>query len=55
LRTTEPKNGTQLALVPLRNSLASTGLFYQEESGAFVNYLEDAEGAAVWETGKWIF
>lgn len=51
LRTTEARNGTQLALVPMRNSLASTGLFYQEESGRYVNYKQDSEKGTmtVWE------
>jgi hypothetical protein len=53
LRTTEARNGTQLAMVPMQNSLASTGLFYQEENGRYVNYKEDfGEGTTVWENGK---
>lgn len=49
LTTSAATNGTPLAIVPLRNNLSSTGLFYREESGRCVNYKEDNGDAwGVW-------
>ncbi|KAF2474827.1 uncharacterized protein BDR25DRAFT_112349 [Lindgomyces ingoldianus] len=47
LRSTEPSNGTRLALVPLTNNLSSTALFYRQEDGSYVNYKEDGGQASV--------
>ncbi|KAF2178618.1 hypothetical protein K469DRAFT_675587 [Zopfia rhizophila CBS 207.26] len=41
LRTSEPHNGTQMVMVPMKNQLSSTALFYQQEDGTIVNYRED--------------
>jgi hypothetical protein len=49
LRTTGASNGTRLATAPMRNNESSTGLFYREESGRFVNYKEDnADASEIW-------
>jgi hypothetical protein len=53
LRTTEASNGTRLVQVPMGNNLSSTGLFYQEEDGRYVNYKEeDGQGSMVWTNRK---
>lgn len=49
LRTTAAKEGTPLAIVPLRDNLTSTTLFYQQEDGKLVSYEEDFRIASrVW-------
>ncbi|KAF2112837.1 hypothetical protein BDV96DRAFT_144974 [Lophiotrema nucula] len=42
LSTTQPVNGTQLTTIPMQNNHSSYALFYQEEDGRYLTYLEGA-------------
>ena len=53
LETSSAANGTRLALIPLQNNRSSTGLFYREKSGRYVNYKEeDDQPWGVWTNRK---
>ena len=40
LGTSEARNGTQLVTAPTGNNLSTTVLFYREEGGRFVDYIQ---------------
>ncbi|ORY12103.1 hypothetical protein BCR34DRAFT_663998 [Clohesyomyces aquaticus] len=55
LPTTDASNGTQLAMIPLTNNLSSLALFYSQEDGAYVSYIDRfGQASEIWGTRpKW--
>ncbi|KAF2737765.1 hypothetical protein EJ04DRAFT_574274 [Polyplosphaeria fusca] len=45
LATTQPVNGSHMAMIPFHDELASVGVFYQEEDGRYLNFVEDSDRA----------
>lgn len=55
LGTTQPVNGSRLTMVPTQKTNPTVGLFYQDEDGRYLNYVEDDERkSSVWANGRLI-